>query len=90
MPAKNDATSFAEKDHFYATVGDMVKKYRHDAGFSREKLAVQADLNISTIATCEDGRNVTLLALAKIAEALDCTLDDLCPLAALEVECSPA
>ena len=62
-----------------SAVGDRVKALRSAAGMTQKELAAQAHSTQRMIAAAETGRTASLLLLVDIAAALDCTLDDLCP-----------
>jgi transcriptional regulator with XRE-family HTH domain len=68
-----------EKDRFFLTVGTRISATREAAGLSTRALAETAKLSLSTVQNAENGDACSLLVLAKLAEALDCTLDDLVP-----------
>lgn len=72
-----------EKDRFYAKVGAAIQMARMNAGMSARVLGRECDLNENTIQHAEQGVSCSLMALAKIAHALDMTLDELVPLDAL-------
>lgn len=72
-----------ERDHFYLTVGAAVKAARESAGVTQAQLAGMAKLTKSTMLNVEQGMTCSLLVAARIAEALDTTLDALVPLEAL-------
>lgn len=58
--------------------GDAVRKRRADAGMSQEQLAELADLHRTYVGGIERGeRNVGLLNVARVADALGVTLADL-------------
>lgn len=71
------------KDHFYNTVGEAIRMARHDGGMSAEVLAREAGVGLTTIQHAEEGTSCSLLLAAKIAEALDITIDELVPVEAL-------
>ena len=60
-------------------VGDRVKVRRLAEGWSQTELAERAVLSKKQVQNCEDGRAASLFVLVSLADALDCTLDDLCP-----------
>ena len=68
-----------QKDRFYLTVGERLCVVREAAGLTQKQLATQAGLAQSTIYQAETGMNCSLLVLARIAEALDASLDELVP-----------
>lgn len=60
--------------------GRRVRARREVAGFSQEALAARADLHRTYIGSVERGeRNISLLAIEKIAQALDCSMPNLMP-----------
>lgn len=72
-----------EKDHFYVVVGEAIRANRLHAGMSIHVLAKACGLNQNTIGHIEDGSTCSLFILAKVAHALDVTLDELVPIEAL-------
>lgn len=82
MKAHNLTTVFA-KDHFYQTVGAAIRKTRDDRGMSQADMARASGLNQSTVQNAESGQTCSLLVLARLADALDCSLDALVPTEAL-------
>lgn len=55
-------------------VGNRIRELRNAAGLSQEKLALAADIDRTYIASVENGkRNISIVNLAKIIKALDCT-----------------
>ncbi len=58
-------------------VGNKVKKFRLKAGFSQEKLALNADLDRTYIPSIEKGeRNISIVVLEKLANALNVSIRD--------------
>ena len=58
-------------------VGNRIRELRNNVGLSQEKLALSADLDRTYIASVENGkRNISIVNLEKIANALDCSLSD--------------
>ncbi len=61
-------------------VGREVKRLRDEHGWSRTKLAAEADMSASGVSMIENGqRNLTTTTLAKLAEALGVEVADLFP-----------
>ena len=59
-------------------VGRNVKRLRLAKGLTQERLAFSADLDLTYIGGIERGRrNPSLMAMARIAEALDAPLAEL-------------
>jgi transcriptional regulator with XRE-family HTH domain len=59
-------------------LGEAVRQYRKEAGFSQEKLAEKASLSTVFISDVERGvENISVDALARIAKALGVNLRDL-------------
>ena len=60
-------------------VAENIKKYRKLAGISQDQLSKKADLAFHTIAKIEAGStpNPTIETVAKIAKALEVSVDDL-------------
>lgn len=62
-----------------SVIGENIKKYRQQLGFSQDALSKKANLAFHTVAKIETGAtpNPTIETVKKIADALDVTLDDL-------------
>ncbi len=62
-----------------STIADNMKKYRNKIGVSQDRLSKLADVTYNTIIKIESGanKNPTIETLAKIAKALDVSVDDL-------------
>ncbi len=59
-------------------LGLVIRKKRYHLGLSQEKLAEISGLHRSYIGVVERGeKNITVYNLARMAEALDCTLVEL-------------
>lgn len=59
-------------------VGDNVRRHRHAKGLTQEQLAFEARLDLTYIGGIERGRrNPSLLAMVRIADALEVTLAEL-------------
>jgi len=59
-------------------VGTNVRRLRLAKGITQERLAFAADLDLTYIGGIERGRrNPSLLVMARIADALDASLQDL-------------
>ncbi len=59
-------------------VGENVRRLRLDRGMTQERLAFASELDLTYIGGIERGRrNPSLLVMARIAEALDASLQDL-------------
>lgn len=72
-----------QKDEFYRIVGSAIQAAREAEGWTITEMADEAKLTKSTIQNAELGASCSLLVVARIAEALDTTLDALVPLEAL-------
>jgi transcriptional regulator with XRE-family HTH domain len=56
-----------------------LKRLREARGLTRYRLAKDAKLSQTTLASMEDGeRSATVPTLRRLADALRCTLDELC------------
>ncbi|SDD78575.1 helix-turn-helix domain-containing protein [Kordiimonas lacus] len=65
-------------DMFKKNIGLRIKALRMSLGFSQEDLAAQIERSVHSISQIERGVNAPSLETAvKIAEALNCSLDDL-------------
>ena len=62
-----------------STIAENIKKYRQKMGISQDRLSKIADITYNTIIKIESGanKNPTIETLAKIAKALNATVDDL-------------
>lgn len=61
------------------TIGQNIRYYRKQRGYSQKKLAEMADLNDKLIGFYETGKRIpTVINLVAIAEALEVTMDQLC------------
>jgi len=59
-------------------LGERIRSYRKQAGFTQEKLAEQADLHHNFIGEVERGNmEISLTSLVKIAKALNVKVRDL-------------
>jgi transcriptional regulator with XRE-family HTH domain len=57
-------------------LGNKIREHRQAKGYSQEELAFRAGLHRAYIGGVERGeRNITVLTLEKIAEALESSLD---------------
>lgn len=60
------------------SVGENVRRIREDAGYTQAWLAEQVGITQAMLCQIERGKKEPSLKVAKwIAEALDCTIDDL-------------
>jgi XRE family transcriptional regulator, regulator of sulfur utilization len=60
------------------TVGEQIRAYRKQAGFTQEQLAEKADLHHNFIGEVERGNlNISLDSLVKIAKVLKVTVAEL-------------
>lgn len=60
------------------TIGERIRKYRKEKGWTQSQLAEEADLCTVYISSYETGRWLpSLLNLIAIADALNVTLDDI-------------
>ena len=65
------------KDRLRQRIGAVIRRLRHDAGLSQEKLAEYAGLHRTYVGAVERGeKNVTVRTLRKITDALSVTLSD--------------
>ena len=65
----------ADKIKFIKVIGHRVKYFRNKIGFSQEKLALEADVEISQISRIERGViNTSIVQMAVIAKALEIPL----------------
>ena len=71
--------SQADKDTFNVAVGDAIRELRTKAGLTQSKLAMASKLPCSCIVHAEGGFGFPPIALARIAEGLDCLEDELIP-----------
>lgn len=71
------------KNHFYDRVGKAIRQARADAQLDQQELARRIGVSASTLGNAEEGHTCSLIMAARIAEALDVTLDALVPLEAI-------
>lgn len=63
-----------------STFGKIVREKRNALGISQEKLAELAALHFTYVSSVERGeRNLSLSNIAKLANALGCSMKDLMP-----------
>ena len=62
-----------------STIAENIKKYRNKLGVSQDRLSKLADVTYNTIIKIESGANTnpTIETLAKIAKALNVSVNDL-------------
>ncbi|PIP24239.1 MAG: hypothetical protein COS25_02635 [Candidatus Nealsonbacteria bacterium CG02_land_8_20_14_3_00_37_10] len=67
------------KSNNKSTIAGNIKRYRQKMGISQDRLSKIADITYNTIIKIESGanKNPTIETLAKIAKALNATVDDL-------------
>ena len=66
------------KSDIFEKFGEKIKEYRKQKGFSQEQLAEKANLHRTYIGMIERAeKNITLLNIEKIANALDVKITDL-------------
>ena len=67
------------KSNNKSAIAENIKKYRQKMGISQDRLSKIADVTYNTIIKIESGanKNPTIETLAKIAKALNATVDDL-------------
>jgi DNA-binding XRE family transcriptional regulator len=58
-------------------ISDFLKGYRINSGITQEELSQLSKLHRNTIVRIESGKNVTLLSVFEIADALDVNLQEL-------------
>lgn len=64
------------------TFGSLVRERRIRLGLTQEKLAELAGMHFTYVSSTERGeRNISLTNIAKLANALECSMKDLMPLA---------
>lgn len=76
---KNDIL-WSHNHEFLIKLGMNIKKQRIEKGWSQEKLGFKSNLDRTYIGGIERGeRNVTILNLKRIADALNTSINDLIP-----------
>lgn len=58
-------------------ISHFIKSYRIDSGISQQQLSEQSNLHRNTIINAESGKNLTLISLFELADALDLSLKEL-------------
>ncbi len=77
--ARRSPSEYA-KSLFNVAVGNAVRTMREQAGMNRRALCDASGVSASTLTNIENGAMACPMFVASaFAEALDCTLDDLCP-----------
>lgn len=67
-----------DKDNVLIKFGNKVRQYRLEQGISQEELAFRANLHRTYIGMIERAeRNITLVNIEKIANALNININDL-------------
>lgn len=67
-----------DKDNILIKFGNRVRQYRLEQGISQEELAFRANLHRTYIGMIEGAeRNITLINIEKIANALNININDL-------------
>ena len=56
-------------------LGEKIRRERQARGFTQEQLAEQADISVNFMSLIENGRNMSVDTLVKIASALGVTAD---------------
>ena len=56
-------------------LGNRIRKTRMNCGFTQEKLAEMVDISTNFMSLIENGRNMSVETLVKIADALGVTVD---------------
>lgn len=66
-------TNTFEDDNQYRLllISTFLKEYRINSGFTQEELSQQSNLHRNTIIRAENAKNITLLSLFELADALD-------------------
>jgi DNA-binding XRE family transcriptional regulator len=66
-----------DRDMLYEQIGAKIRKYRKDSGLNQEELAQKVDLNRSSIAQIETGKQaVSIHTLYSMAELLQKKISD--------------
>jgi DNA-binding Xre family transcriptional regulator len=64
-------------DEILIAIGDNIRRYRTDRGYTLDQLGCDIGLDKSNMYRIEQGKNITLLTLIKIAAILEVTPDEL-------------
>ncbi len=64
-------------ENILVTVGDNIRRYRAKRGYTLDQLGLDIGLDKSNMYRIEQGKNITLLTLMKIAAVLEVTPADL-------------
>ena len=68
------------KTSLQKSFGSFVRARRTQLGLSQEELAQKADMHFTYVSSTERGeRNISLVNIAKVANALECSMKDLMP-----------
>lgn len=52
-------------------ISNFIRLYRIDSGFSQQQISEQSNLHRNTVINAENGKNLTLISLFELADALD-------------------
>lgn len=67
----------SQESHFLLCLGSKIRHFRKEKGLSQEALSFKSDLHRTYIGSVERGeRNISVLNLMKIAEALEVSVSD--------------
>jgi DNA-binding XRE family transcriptional regulator len=60
-----------------AAISNFIKVYRTDSGYSQLQLSKQSNLHRNTIINAESAKNITILSLFELLDALDVSPEEL-------------
>lgn len=71
------ASKLTAFDDFLTAIGDNIRRYRTIRGYTLDQLGCDIGLDKSNMYRIEQGKNITLLTLIKIAAVLEVNPEDL-------------
>jgi transcriptional regulator with XRE-family HTH domain len=60
-----------DNHHRLTAISTFLKEYRINSGYTQQELSQQSNLHRNTIIRAENAKNITLLSLFELADALD-------------------
>lgn len=61
----------------HTAISNFIRAYRIDSGITQQRLSEQSNLHRNTIINAESGKNITLMSLFELLDALDVSPEEL-------------